>query len=118
MKGTKPSDWPERYQKQIAAQPRRRNTPAPPNLEQHPQHEPLAEIPVQEDVLPCRIGIHSIRRRLADVDNLCGKYFIDGLMEAGILRDDSPEHVKEVTFTQEKGEPERTIITLTWEDEK
>lgn len=61
---------------------------------------------------PCRIHFHHIRKRLADIDGVSGKAVIDGLVHEKILQDDSPKYVKEVTHSQEKGEPEMTIITI------
>lgn len=56
--------------------------------------------------------MHSRRRRLADPDGLCAKWAIDGLVESGILPDDSAEWVESVTFTQEKSAIEDTRIDL------
>ena len=61
---------------------------------------------------PCRIRIHSVRKRLADSDGVSGKAAIDGLVHAAILRDDSPECVESVAFSQEKGVIEYTEITI------
>lgn len=62
---------------------------------------------------PCHIVIHSLRRRLADADGISGKAAIDGLIHSGVLRDDSPQFVKSVTFSQEKTDgPEKTIIRI------
>jgi hypothetical protein len=61
---------------------------------------------------PVRIAVHSLRRRLADSDGISAKACIDGLVKAGLLKDDSPEYVKEVRFSQEKAQDEKTIITL------
>ena len=64
---------------------------------------------------PCRIHVHSIRKRLADADGVSGKAAIDGLVLGGVLEDDSTEFVKEVSYSQEKagkGEDERTIIEI------
>jgi Holliday junction resolvase RusA-like endonuclease len=49
----------------------------------------------------------------SDADGISAKAAIDGLVHAGLLKDDSPKYVKEVSYSQEKGEPEETIITLT-----
>ena len=65
-----------------------------------------------EDSRIC-IHVHSVRKRLTDADGISAKAAIDGLVNAGILADDSPEIVKQVTYSQEKGDPEETIITLT-----
>ena len=59
------------------------------------------------------IHIHSIRKRLTDADGISGKACIDGLVHAGILQDDSPAFVSQVSYSQEKGKEEKTIITLT-----
>jgi len=58
------------------------------------------------------IHVHSIRKRLCDADGISAKAAIDGLVRGGILKDDSPKYVKEVTFSQEKGEEEKTIIEI------
>lgn len=60
----------------------------------------------------CRIHIHSIRGRLADSDGISGKAIIDGCVKAGLFADDSPEYIQSITFTQEKGFPEKTIISI------
>lgn len=58
------------------------------------------------------IHIHSIRKRLADPDGISAKAAIDGVVKEKILKDDSALYVESVTYSQEKGEPERTIITI------
>lgn len=61
------------------------------------------------------IHIHSKRKRLVDPDGISGKAIIDGLVKAGVLKNDSPEYVAEVTHSQEKikkGETEETIIDI------
>lgn len=59
-----------------------------------------------------RISIHSVRKRLADSDGISGKAAIDGIVKAGILADDSPKFVKEVTHSQETGKEEITVIRI------
>ena len=62
---------------------------------------------------PVCIHIHSLRKRLADIDGISGKAAIDGLVNAGLLLSDSPRHVKEVTHSQEKTRgAEITEITI------
>ena len=63
---------------------------------------------------PCRINFHSVRNRLADIDGLSGKAILDGIVLAGILPDDSPEYVSEVSHSQSKGAAEKTIVKITW----
>ena len=64
---------------------------------------------------PVSIHIHSKRKRLTDADSVSAKAAIDGLVHAGLLQDDSPEFVQEVSYSQEKTEkddPEETILTI------
>ncbi len=82
-------------------------------MEQNLQHALDATKEIQRSGSRCHINIHSIRKRLADPDGISAKAAIDGLVEAGILTDDSIKYVEKVSFSQEKGEDE-TIITLTW----
>ena len=61
---------------------------------------------------PVRLRFHHVRKRLIDIDNLSVKAVIDGLVHAGILADDSPERITEITHTQAKGRIEKTIVTI------
>ncbi len=65
---------------------------------------------------PVTIFVHSIRKRMCDMDGISAKAVIDGLVKEGVLWDDNPCFVKEVRFTQEKGKEEKTIITITDEE--
>ena len=56
------------------------------------------------------IHIHSVRKRPTDPDGVSAKAAIDGTVEAGLLADDNCEIVKSVTFSQEKGKIEKTVI--------
>lgn len=58
------------------------------------------------------IHIHSVRKREVDSDGVSAKAAIDGLVEAGLLQDDSPKWVKEVSYSQEKGTPEETYLII------
>lgn len=61
---------------------------------------------------PVDIHVHSIRRRLADPDGISAKAVIDSLVRERILEDDSPKYVRQVTYSQEKGVEDKTIITI------
>lgn len=61
------------------------------------------------------IRVHSKRSRLADPDGISAKAVIDGLVLAGILRDDNAKCVKEVSHSQEQSKVEETIIEIVWE---
>ena len=51
---------------------------------------------------PVRIVCTSHRKRLADPDGISYKAFIDGIVKAGILEDDSAKFIKEIRCYQEK----------------
>jgi len=61
---------------------------------------------------PCRVTFVSVRKRLADLDNLCGKGVLDQLVRERVLQDDSPEWVQEIRHRQVKGSPEETTIII------
>ena len=63
--------------------------------------------------------ITSYRVRLLDGDNVFGKYIIDSLVRAGLLRDDSPAWVKVQTAQVKVDMPakERTHIEIYTIDE-
>jgi hypothetical protein len=60
-----------------------------------------------------RIHCHSIRKRLVDSDAISIKAVIDGIVEAGVLKNDTAKEIQPPTFSQEKGTEEKTIITIT-----
>ena len=57
--------------------------------------------------------MHSVRKRLTDIDGLSAKAAIDGLIKSGILVDDSTKYIQTISFSQEKGKEEKTILTFT-----
>jgi len=85
-----------------------------PNVERYTKRTTTKADEDKADGERCCIHVHSIRKRLADPDGISAKAAIDAIVEAGILADDKAEEVKEVTYSQEKGEPEHTTITLKW----
>lgn len=61
-----------------------------------------------------RVSVTSYRRRLADLDNLAPKYFVDCLRYAGIIPDDDPQSI-DYSVSQikvRKKEEERTTIEI------
>ena len=99
--------WEAWYENRPAVSPR--------HLEPAPSHEPVGTEKISRLDSPCRIHVVSYRHRLADADGISAKAAIDGLIHAGILRDDSPEFVKEVSYSQVKvsgKEMERTEIQI------
>jgi hypothetical protein len=83
-------------------------------MESTSRYESLAKKEGKKLDTRCSIAVHSRRKRLTDPDGTSAKAVLDGLRVAGILVDDSAKFVKEVSFSQEVGEPEETRITLTW----
>ena len=74
----------------------------------------------EEEITPfdsrVSIHIHSKRKRLVDADAVSAKAAIDGIVHSGLLQDDSPKYVEEVSYTQEKtekGQEEETFIIIT-----
>lgn len=61
---------------------------------------------------PVRIEVISYRHRLIDIDNICVKFVIDGLVSAKVLPDDSPEFVESVTVKQVKSDEEKTLVKI------
>lgn len=82
------------------------------NMEQALGDELLAEKELTPLDSLCSIHIHSKRKRLVDADGVSAKAAIDSLVLAGLLQDDSPKFVKEVTYSQEQSAEEETIITI------
>lgn len=58
------------------------------------------------------VRITSVRKRLLDEDNLCGKYHTDCLRYAGVLPTDAPDktHIQTTQRKTKKGEEEHTIV--------
>ena len=82
------------------------------NVEPAPGSQPVEKKGHPGFTAPTVIHVHSVRKRLTDADGLSFKAVLDGIVHAGILTDDSPKYVKQIWFSQEKGRPEETIITI------
>ena len=86
-------------------------------MERHIGNEFMAKDTGEKMDKRVRIHFHSKRKRLIDPDGLYAKAALDGIVESGLLSDDSAECVKEIIYTQEKiqnWEKEETIIRLEW----
>jgi hypothetical protein len=88
-------------------------------LEQSLRHEQVAKVKGKKaDPRRCVLRITSHRTRLLDTDNLCPKYFIDALRIAGVIEDDTAEHI-DLQLSQEKvarRSEEKTVIEIEYED--
>jgi len=65
---------------------------------------------------PVSIDVCSYRTRPVDADGVSCKAILDGLVNCGLLQDDSAKYVTEVRYSQVKvknREEEKTVITIT-----
>jgi len=92
--------------------PKDRSSYTAANMEQNHTHAPNAALQNGLFNCPVRIAIHSVRQKLADSDGISAKAAIDGIVEAGILKNDSPKEVESVSYSQEQGDEECTVITI------
>ena len=58
------------------------------------------------------VRIISTLKKPLDADNICAKIIIDGLVLAGIIKDDTPRYVKAVTLISKKGNEELTKVEI------
>ena len=81
------------------AKPARRAKPAPQDAAEaiHPRF---------------RIDVHHRSRRLSDATGRSHKAAVDGIVEGGILPDDSPEYLEEIRETRRQGQRDETIIEV------
>jgi len=90
-----------------------------PDLEQSFGDESMAEKRGPRLHKKCCISVLSRTYRLADEDGRSIKAAVDGIREAGILEDDSPEFVKKVSHSQERTTgDEETIIEIIFEGDE
>lgn len=107
----------EQYEEYLRAKSKNSATYPADYVEQTIGDAPLGAEEIPGLDTPCCICVRSFRHRLADSDGISGKAVIDGLVHAGILPDDSPKFVEEVTYRQTKIKSEAeevTEITLSW----
>lgn len=75
-------------------------------------HEPLATKESTGFDSPVNIRVTSYRKRKHDPDGVSAKAVLDGLVQRGILQDDSTEQVKSITFESIISKEEKTIIEI------
>lgn len=83
------------------------------NLERFTKYASLAAEEMPRFDTPVRLLCTSYRKRLTDPDGTSYKAFIDGIVKAGILEDDSSKFIKKIEYQQFKttGE-EKTVIEI------
>jgi len=91
------------------------------DMEQNTRHESVGK--KQTGKMDTRVNIHVISYRKAkhDPDGVSSKAAIDGLVHAGILRNDSTDEVKKVSqesFLVKTYEEERTEIQIEFDNEE
>lgn len=82
------------------------------DLESYISNGDMAKEKITPFSSPVSIHIHSKRKRLVDIDGISAKAIIDGIVHSGLLVDDSPAYVKEVSYSQETSSEEETIVTI------
>lgn len=83
-------------------------------VEQPAVHAPLPAQEMPRFTTPVRITVTSYRSHNHDTDGVSVKAFLDGLVQAGILENDSAKQIEKVSFTSRKcniGE-ERTVLEI------
>ena len=73
----------------------------------------MSRFNTQDGPFLCRV--HSVRKRLTDIDGISVKAVIDGIVLAGVLPDDKAEFIEKIEFTQrktKKGEAEYTEVSF------
>ena len=90
-----------------------RTTLSATDMEQAASNEPLAAYEFETLDTPVNIRVISYRKSRHDTDGVSAKAVLDGLVHAGILRDDSAKQVKKVCFESRKSKEEKTIIEIT-----
>ncbi len=89
-----------------------RNSTADANVEPHSGHAPLRADETTRVSTPCRVTFTHTRGRMADMDNLAIKGILDGLVQAGVFANDTPEQITEIRHRQIKGRDEKTVIVI------
>lgn len=82
------------------------------NMESNIVDEPKRANAFEEINQRVHIHIHSIRKRLTDYKGVSEKAAVDGIVQSGLLKNDDLDHVSAITFSQEVGKPEGTIISI------
>ena len=89
-----------------------RITLSAPDLEQNSGDEPMGEKTVKGLDSRVDIRVISYRKYMHDPEGVSIKAVLDGLVQRGILQDDSTEQIKSVTFESIKSKEEKTIIEI------
>ena len=61
------------------------------------------------------LHVHCVRKRLCDVDGISVKAALDAIvrLDGHLFVDDSATTIREISFSQEKGQEETTALTFT-----
>lgn len=81
-------------------------------MEQDSSHESLGKEKAQRLDSRVNIRVISYRKRKHDPDGVSVKAVLDGLVQRGILPDDSTEQIKSITFESIKSKEEKTEIFI------
>ena len=111
------SDLPIHYQRQVreklANENENRNTNTAPNMERAFSCKPLGTKENPRFNTPVRIDIRTTRRAETDNRAVSEKAVVDGLVKAGILKNDTKKEIKELNvYEPEINKVEKTIIEI------
>ena len=81
-------------------------------LEPNPRHAIKAKNAAKETHPRFRMQFTHRSKKRADPGNRCYKWVVDGIVQAGILGDDSWEWITEIRESEEKSNIEQTLIEL------
>lgn len=90
----------------------RRSSRGNAKLEQDIQSDILAKKGLKKITTPCRVVFYHYRKNLLDYDNLYTKSILDAVVRLGILEDDSPKYIQEISHKQIKSKEEKTLILI------
>ncbi len=85
------------------------------DIKQNIGNESLGKKKIARFNRPVDIEICNYRHRLADRDGICSKYLIDGLVDCGILHDDTTKEIVGLKIKQikiPKQQCEKTIVII------
>lgn len=116
--GVNINEFPEHIQAQIKKKINNEDNITVPssNVESNISNELATKDEIETLDTRCSISVHSRRKRLADPGGVSSKAVIDGIINKGVLTDDSALYIKEIIETQEKVKGQETTIIEIWEN--
>lgn len=83
------------------------------NVELSPKRKPIRSYEGATFNTPVRVDIFSTRCRKTDIDGISGKAALDGIVDCGILKDDSPDQIERYQIHKPTiSKVEKTLIVI------